>query len=126
MKVVIAGGRDFNDFGLVKEVVDAFHKETQITSVLCGEARGADTLGKSWADFNDVLVDSYPADWNLRGKSAGFYRNQRMAEDCDSVIVFWDGLSHGTAHMINSAKKLGKPVKVVYYSKTIDYLKEEY
>lgn len=38
-----------------------------------------------------------------------------MAEYADAAIVFWDGKSRGAKNMIDEMKKLGKPVKLVFF-----------
>lgn len=113
MKLIIAGGRDFNDLQKMKENVP-WH---QITELVCGEARGADTLGKKYLlenNFN-IPIKSFIPDWDKDGKAAGHIRNRQMGDYADALIAFWDGESKGTKGMIDYMKKLGKPVKVVYY-----------
>jgi len=111
MKTVIAGGRNFTDYKLLKW----FCNMETITRVFCGGASGADKLGRQWAESKDIPVDSYPANWKLYGRAAGPIRNQDMAHDCDRVIVFWDGKSKGTQNMIESAQALRKPVTIIRY-----------
>lgn len=36
-----------------------------------------------------------------------------IIDSCDKVLIFWDGVSRGTAHSIDYAEKIGKPVEVV-------------
>ena len=101
MKVIIAGSRTIYDINLVVRAI----KESgfDITEVVCGEARGIDTLGKKWAKGNDIPVKSFPADWETYGKSAGYKRNVEMAEYAEALIAITTG-SPGTKHMINIAK----------------------
>lgn len=56
------------------------------------------------------------ADWDIYGKSAGYIRNAEMAKYADACVVFWDGKSRGTKHMIDLAKKEGIGLKVVNYN----------
>lgn len=111
--VIIAGSRDFNDYELVCAKCAAFFAHRTPTSIVCGEARGADTLGRRWAVEHGIRVDSYPADWDRFGKRAGFIRNEQMAMNADALIAFWDGRSRGTKHMIDIAQQRGLPVRVV-------------
>jgi len=114
MKVIVAGGRDFNWYNLMKVRLDNYFKDITPT-IVCGEARGADSLGRRYAEEKGLAIESYPADWNKYGKSAGYKRNELMAQNADALVAFWDGKSKGTKHMINTMLKLDKPVKVVYY-----------
>ena len=117
-KAIVAGGRDFNDAGLMVGRLDYFLSSksgcTKI-SIISGMAKGADTLGASYAEVRGYLVWPYPANWELHGKSAGYKRNQEMAEVADVLVAFWDGKSRGTKHMIDIMRKLNKPVRVVKY-----------
>jgi hypothetical protein len=36
-----------------------------------------------------------------------------MAQAGDILVAFWDGVSNGTAHMIQCMRQLGKPVVVI-------------
>jgi hypothetical protein len=38
-----------------------------------------------------------------------------MAKNADALIAFWDGCSPGTAHMIETARKLRIPTRVISY-----------
>lgn len=114
-RVIIAGGRTFNDYSLLKRYADYYlSKVTKDIIVLSGCAKGADRLGEKYAKERGHKIDYYPADWSL-GKKAGFLRNRDMALNAQALIAFWDGESSGTAHMINLAKERGLIVKVVRY-----------
>lgn len=114
-RVIIAGTRSFDDYNLLREKCDFFFQKKKPTAIVCGEARGADTLGKRYAMEHHVPVISMPADWELHGKKAGHLRNQEMARCADALIAFWDGQSRGTRDMIEIAAEKGIPIRVVYY-----------
>lgn len=117
-KVIIAGGRHFDDYNLVKERCNYFLSEKMKSHqvvILSGHAKGADTLGERYAQERGLSIDAHPADWEKYGKSAGFRRNAQMAEVADALIAFWDGASRGTANMIDLAKRKGLKVAVVRY-----------
>lgn len=113
--VIIAGTRTFEDYDLLKTKCDYFFQRKKPTAIVCGEARGADTLGKRYASENGILVISVPADWERHGKKAGYLRNQEMARYADALIVFWDGRSKGTRNMLEIAVEKGIPYRVVRY-----------
>lgn len=118
-KLVIAGGRYFKDYDLVVRTADHLlaNKITEGMEIhiVCGEAKGADALGKQYAEERGFILDSFPADWDKQGKSAGYRRNEKMAKHCDAVLAFWDGESKGTKHMIDLARSNLKPHRVVKY-----------
>lgn len=114
-QVIIAGGRYFSNYDLLKERCDFFFQNRRPTAIVCGEARGADSLGKQYAKENSIPVMSFPADWDKYGKRAGYIRNEEMADNADALIAFWDGQSRGTRNMIEIAKRKGRLVRIVRY-----------
>lgn len=111
MKVIVAGSRNLPDpIGLVRKAVVASGFDVQL--IISGCARGADKAGEQYADIMRLPVWRFPADWQTHGKSAGYKRNQEMAEKADALIAIWDGESKGTKHMIDIATKKGIPVYV--------------
>ena len=89
LKVIVAGGRDFADYELLKITLDKLlinHTEIEIVS---GVAKGADLLGLKYAAEKKIPFIKFPADWNRLGNSAGFKRNVEMAKyakDRKSVV----------------------------------------
>lgn len=117
-KVIIAGGRTFNDYELVKEKCEIHLMEKMKTHnviIVSGHASGADSLGERFAEEYHLPCELHPADWSRHGRAAGPIRNAEMAACADALIAFWDGKSKGTANMIKSAKAKGLQVSVVQY-----------
>ena len=124
-KVIIAGGRDFKNYSLLKakcnlllmnalsfDSVGRLKEELEIVS---GTANGADKLGEKYAKESGASLKQFPADWDKHGKSAGYIRNKEMAKYSTHLIAFWDGKSKGTKHMIDLAKEEGLKVRIVNY-----------
>lgn len=123
-KLIIAGGRDFDDYSLLDKAVSKLDTQFDktdglrwgyIREVVSGHARGADRLGEKWADKNLVPVKQFIPDWDYYGSSAGIKRNEEMGDYADELLAFWDLQSSGTKHMIEYMKKLNKPVTIVVY-----------
>lgn len=122
MKLIIAGGRDFNDFSLLENQVKKFIIESIDNTnpipeiqVISGKAKGADTLGERFAKEWNFPVIEMSADWDKNGKAAGPIRNEEMAKIATHCIVFWDGKSSGSKNMIENAKKYNLVYKIIYY-----------
>lgn len=117
-KLIVAGGRDFNDYQTLQLVLlslgDYVFADKEV-SIVSGMAPGADRLGALFAEEYSVPLHKYPAAWETHGKRAGFIRNEQMAQVADGLVAFWDKKSKGTAHMIKTMEKLGKFVHVVNY-----------
>lgn len=117
-KLIVAGGREFNNYTLLKEVLDQYiedHKNNFTIEIVSGMARGADALAYTYAKENNIICHEFPADWNKHGRAAGFVRNQQMGAFADGLLAFWDGKSKGTQHMISLMTKNNKPVETVRY-----------
>lgn len=115
IKVLVCGGRDYRDRRRVFEVLDGLVMDLArppVSTIIQGEARGADTLGKVWARSRRVRVESYAADWETHGRAAGPIRNKRMLDEGrpDLVVAFPGG--RGTANMVEQARAAGVEVVV--------------
>lgn len=113
--VIIAGTRSFQDYDLLCRKCDVLFSVKKPTSIICGEARGADTLGRKYAEERGIPVQSFPADWDTYGKRAGYIRNEEMARHADALVAFWDGESRGTKNMICIASSSGIPIRIIRY-----------
>lgn len=120
MKTIIAGGRDINDYQLVLDAI----KESQfaISTVVCGGAKGVDSLGERYATEMNLHLNMFIPDWDTHGRAAGPIRNRKMAENAEALIAIWDGKSRGTKNMIETARKLGL---LVYVKLTVECCNQE-
>lgn len=118
-RVIIAGGRDFQDYQLLRSTMDALlqNKLRKVKIVIiCGMAKGADMLGARYAQERGYHIRYFPAEWDKLGKKAGIVRNEQMAQNADALVAFWDGSSHGTKNMIETAKRYNLAVRVKRYN----------
>lgn len=113
MRIIVAGGRNFADYDLLSSKLDFYLSKTENPIIVCGEAKGADALGKKYALERNIPVLSFPAEWEKYGKSAGFKRNQVMSDNADCLVAFWDGKSLGTKDMIRLMSD--RPTRIVRY-----------
>lgn len=115
-KCIIAGGREFDDYELLKTVCNMMLCLKNDVEIVYGGANGADKLGKEYAEEKGYSVKPFPANWTLHGKAAGPIRNEEMAQYADGCIVFWDGKSKGTKSMIDFANKYKLKLHIEYYN----------
>jgi len=120
LKVIIAGGRDFNNYALLRQVIfELIYSKLYAgygISIVSGMARGADSLAVEFATCHNIQLYQFPADWNTHGKAAGYIRNREMAQFADVLVAFWDGQSRGTRNMIDEMGKLRKRVHIIRYN----------
>lgn len=110
MKVLICGSRDIKDLSLIGQAIN--ESTLKVTEIISGDARGVDTLAIQYARANKLDLTVMPANWEGRGKSAGYHRNARMVAYADAVIAIWDGESPGTGNTVELAKRKEIPVYV--------------
>lgn len=117
MKCIIAGSREITDYNMVCKAIA--NSKFKITEVVCGMAGGVDSLGKRWAEENNIPIKPFPADWNnINGPNvrikynvqgnpynvlAGFIRNEQMAKYADAAIILIKNDSSGSKHMLDIA-----------------------
>lgn len=111
MKLIIAGSRTFEDYDLLKTTIDAL--DLDITEIVSGKAKGADTLGEAYAKEYGIPLKEFPADWKTYGRKAGALRNIQMKDYADSLVAFHLNNSRGTQHMIRIMQEAKKPTFVV-------------
>ena len=94
MEYIVVGTR-VGHYGKLRDKLDSLH---DIECIITGDARGVDTHAKIYARRNNIPYRIYHANWEFFGRSAGWRRNNRMAQDFPDaqVIAFWDGKSPGT------------------------------
>lgn len=132
MKVIIAGGRDFDNYELLKEKCDYYLSNVIVTQIVSGGQvsklpngikYGADYLGEQYAKEKKykVKIFLYRSEF---GKAGGPIRNKEMARYADALIAFWDGVSRGTADMISQANYYRITVRIVFYQQIKTGLKQ--
>ena len=107
MRLLVCGGRNYNDAKRIEEEI----VKLAPTVIISGGASGADTHAIIEAQVLGIPVIVYMADWKKYGRRAGPIRNKQMLEEGkpDMVLAFPGGI--GTANMIKQAKAAG--IKVI-------------
>ena len=125
-RVVVTGGRNFRDAALVDRALSAIMRKHGISHVIEGEASGADTLSKRWAEAHGIEILPFPAAWEDLSHDdaiiktrrdgtqydarAGHRRNQQMIDTGkpDAAIAFPGG--SGTEDMCRRLVKASVPI----------------
>lgn len=109
MRILVCGGRDYQDEVRVAAVLSSIGG---ISQIIHGGARGADDLARVWAIRSGIPDRQFNANWSL-GRKAGPIRNQRMLDEGkpDLVVAFPGG--RGAADMVRRARQSGVPVKEI-------------
>ena len=115
MRTIIAGSRKCPHYHLICEAVEEAGWE--ITTVISGCARGADTFGEQYAHEHGIPVERHPADWEHLGRAAGPIRNHEMAQCAEALIAVLYPGSRGTENMIREAEAAGLKIHIKWFEK---------
>ena len=105
MRVLVCGGRDWQDAELVESTLDRLlASRGPFERLIHGGARGVDHIAGKWARKNGVLEWDFLPEWHRAGPIEGSARNHYMIATGapDLVVAFPGGL--GTADMIERAR----------------------
>lgn len=116
MKVAVVGSRTLG----VKRLGD--YLPDGVTEIVTGGAAGVDLDAEEYGMENGLKVTLFLPEYEKYRRSAPLVRNRELIEYSDIVIAFWDGESRGTKYVIDTAKKLGKDIRVYKVNKSPDPL----
>ena len=102
MKIAVIGSRDFEDYALLESKLNTLEN---ITSIISGGAKGADSLAEQYASQHNIDVVVIKPDWKRYNRGAGLVRNKQIVDMADLVVAFWNGKSKGTLDVIEYSKK---------------------
>jgi hypothetical protein len=124
MKVLVCGGRDYNDRAKVWRVLDEYQDRHGSLTIIQGDCpTGADHWAKEWTYGQPTVTRlDYPAKWEdlshpgrrvkrrADGKfydaAAGPRRNAEMLDECPDIILAFPG-GTGTASLIKMVRRAG-------------------
>lgn len=108
LRVLVCGGRNYDDRSTVYRVLDGIHARTPIHCIIGGGATGADHIGAVWSVSRNIPdFARFDADWTMHGKAAGPLRNQRMLDEGKPNLVIAFAGGRGTADMVRRARVAG-------------------
>jgi hypothetical protein len=110
--LAVIGGRDFKDYDLMCQVLN----DMKFKKIVSGGARGADILAEQYCKEFKIDNIIYRPNWDIEAaKPHGYERNVFMIHEAHEVVAFWDGVSPGTKHCIELARKKGIPLRIIPY-----------
>ena len=92
-KVIVAGGRDFDNYEFLKEKLDETSEslgdlDAHPIEIISGMADGADTLGIKYVKEHKLTMVLYPANWDKYPRMAGILRNMNMLVTATHLVAF--------------------------------------
>jgi len=109
MRLLVCGGRHFDDSMLVERELSRVHERTPVSVLIHGGLPGLGVPAESWARRNGVRLIRYPANFSI-GKRGDFERDEFMLEDSrpDALLALPGG--RRTREMCDHARRSGLPV----------------
>lgn len=106
MRLLICGGRHFDDSMMVESELSHFHAQTPVSVLIHGGLPGLGVPAEAWARRNGVRLIRYPANFSL-GKRGDFERDDFMLEDSrpEALLAFPGG--GRTAKLLGRAQEVG-------------------
>lgn len=104
MRVLVCGGRTYDNREYANKVLDELHAKHPITLVIHGGAKGADLMASLWATRHNIKQRVYYPNWKQHGYAAGPIRNVQMLDRSRPKLVVAFAGGKGTAHMVRYAK----------------------
>ena len=109
-RYAIVGSRHYRALSRVAAYVETLPAGS---TVITGSASGVDAEATRAARGRDLAVIRVPASFEeAKDARAAAERNQRLIDQADVVVAFWDGSSAGTRGTIDRALDSGKEVHV--------------
>ena len=113
MRLLVCGGRHFEDAEMVHHELTALHWRKPISVVVHGSIAGVGIIAEAWARRHGIAVVRYPPNWEFYGKKAEGLRSDFMLTDSrpDFVVAF-PGWRH-TADLVQRAINVGLAVLAI-------------
>ena len=115
--IAIVGSRNYKCLEQVEKYINTLTASSVI--IISGGAKGVDKTAINAAKRRNIEYEEILPNWKTEGRIAEFRRNLIIVSKANEVIAFWDGISNGTRHTIDIAKRTGIPVHIFSYEKGI-------
>lgn len=119
MNLAIVGSRDYNEFIPLCNIIGSLIDINSIDCIVSGGAIGTDKLAERFCIEYRKQDKIFLPNEEIKTNAKFAIRNQKIVDNCDELVAFWDGKSTGTAMTIEFVKKSGKPHHIVLYKKKI-------
>jgi hypothetical protein len=113
--LIVTGVHDFDDKVMLYDKVDELINGRDISEIVNGTQKGADSLAASYALDREIHCKNIRPDFVANSEFAIKVNNEQMANYADEAIVFLTRGNEDYTQMIEVMETLGKPVTAIYY-----------
>jgi hypothetical protein len=118
VKIAIIGSRGFQYPNLIADRLINLKMEYNLNEleIISGGAKaGADAFAKDFTERMGLKFKEIPPDMSAGYDVVQYHiRNDKIIQEADKVIAFWDGKSRGTKSVIEKCLERGKNVEVIF------------
>jgi len=107
--ILISGSRGWKDKRIIEKILKIYCKNTIF--IHGGAYSGVDKFVSELCYENGWESQIYRP--ITHAKASYLYRNAEMVGKCDNGLIFWDGISTGTAFTMNYLKKRNKLLQLI-------------
>jgi hypothetical protein len=111
-RIFIGGSRTLSDRTAIADRISQLPRDT---IVMTSRTHGASAAVRDAVQDRGLQMEVWTARLSRFStvEAAYFARDEEMIRSADRVIAFWDGCSPGTAHELDYAKRIVKPVELL-------------
>ena len=117
MKLAVVGSRNIDESFVYQYLSEHIPKDTE--EIVTGGAKGTDSVAIRFANDNNIKLTLFSPEYNLYKKGAPLKRNLLISEYSDYAIVFWDGESKGTKHIIKCFSDKNIDFELIYVKRPL-------
>lgn len=134
MKIIIQARHTYENQITAEDVEQAvFESCFEVSEILLYE--DTDEIARLWAELEEIPYKDFPVLWDdikgcdspkknkwgkLYNPNAGKERNQRLIEQADGLIYFWNEMDKNTEWLIKDLKKTNK--RVYFHKPNVEYI----
>ena len=111
MKIAIIGSKRFRNYSIFTSSIKKIFPVEAISKLLSGNSIGLDSLVEKFAHQYNIPHKKHSLEWDAFGGK--YTDNERLIEECDIVIAFYNGNCEITRDSLNQAKEKNKKVYIV-------------
>ena len=104
MKIGVTGSRSIKDYITISNYLNRILRNLEGYTIVTGGHTAVDKLVKNYALQNNIPFEEITPNWE-KFKGEAFYQRNLKLIDCDKIVVFWDGVSPGTAQLIHLCER---------------------
>lgn len=95
---------DFKSSMYLEKSMDKIIKKYKINKVITASYSGVNKIVKNYVKDKDLIFEEFMINVDKYGTSAEIALNITISEQCDLLVVYWDGINKNIMHLIDLCK----------------------